>query len=108
WVTREARRAWATIDSAGGPRARADRGMTQEKDGPAPPGPRPGPESAPEVREPAYARTYAMSLAKWMLYHQDNIVFDKVHWMGVRALKNPLDCWIYQEIIWETKPEVLI
>jgi cephalosporin hydroxylase len=49
-----------------------------------------------------------MSLAKWMLYHQDNIVFDKVHWMGVRTLKNPLDCWIYQEILWETKPEVLI
>ena len=35
-----------------------------------------------------------MTLAKWMLYHQDNIVFDKVHWMGVRALKNPLDCWM--------------
>jgi cephalosporin hydroxylase len=49
-----------------------------------------------------------MSLARWMLYHQDNIVFDKVHWMGVKALKNPLDCWIYQEIIWETKPEVLV
>src|SRR5947207_1018942 len=89
---------------------RADRAMTQEKDGSAPPGPPPDPGrgSAPEVREPEYARTYAMSLAQWMLYHQDNIVFDKVHWMGVRALKNPLDCWIYQEIIWETKPEVLI
>jgi cephalosporin hydroxylase len=73
-----------------------------------PPPPDPGATIAPEVRDPEYSRKYAMTLAKWMLYHQDNIVFDKVHWMGVRALKNPLDCWIYQEIVWETKPEVLI
>ena len=45
------------------------------------------------MRDPEYSRKYALTLAKWMLYHQDNIVFDKVHWMGVRALKNPLDCW---------------
>jgi cephalosporin hydroxylase len=60
------------------------------------------------VRDPEYARTYAMTLAEWMLYHQDHIVFDKVRWMGVPALKNPLDCWIYQEIVWETRPEVLV
>jgi len=29
-------------------------------------------------------------------------------WFGVPALKKPLDLWIYQEIIWETRPEVLI
>lgn len=28
--------------------------------------------------------------------------------MGVRALKNPLDAWIYQEIIHEIKPDVVI
>lgn len=66
------------------------------------------PATAPEVKDPEYARTYAMTLAQWMLYHQDNVVFDKVHWMGVRALKNPLDCWIYQEILWETRPEVVV
>ena len=83
--------------------------MTREKDASAPPGAPPDAEpTAPEVRDPAYARTYAMTLAKWMLYHQDNIVFERVHWMGVRTLKNPLDCWIYQEILWETKPEVLV
>jgi len=65
-------------------------------------------ETAPEVRDPEYARMYAMSLAKWMLYHQENILFERVHWMGVRTLKNPLDCWIYQEILWEMKPEVLV
>jgi cephalosporin hydroxylase len=62
----------------------------------------------PEVRDPEYARTYSMTLAEWILYHQDTIVFEKVRWMGVPALKNPLDCWIYQEIVWDTKPEVLV
>jgi cephalosporin hydroxylase len=28
--------------------------------------------------------------------------------MGVRALKNPLDAWIYQEIIYEVGPEVIV
>jgi cephalosporin hydroxylase len=28
--------------------------------------------------------------------------------MGVSAFKNPLDSWIYQEIIYETKPDTLI
>lgn len=29
-------------------------------------------------------------------------------WLGVVTGKSPLDCWIYQEIIWETRPEVII
>lgn len=29
-------------------------------------------------------------------------------WMGTRILKNPADMWVYQEIIFETKPEVII
>jgi cephalosporin hydroxylase len=28
--------------------------------------------------------------------------------MGVRALKNPFDAWIYQEIIYEVKPDVIV
>ncbi len=28
--------------------------------------------------------------------------------MGVQALKNPFDAWIYQEIIYEVKPDVII
>jgi cephalosporin hydroxylase len=33
---------------------------------------------------------------------------DNSSWMGVRALKNPLDAWIYQEIIHETRPETIL
>ena len=29
-------------------------------------------------------------------------------WFGVPAVKKPLDLWIYQEIIWETRPNFLI
>jgi cephalosporin hydroxylase len=29
-------------------------------------------------------------------------------WMGIPAAKNPLDAWIYQEIIHETGPEVIV
>lgn len=31
-----------------------------------------------------------------------------IYWMGVPVMKCPLDMWIYQEIIYETKPEVII
>lgn len=30
------------------------------------------------------------------------------NWLGVPALKKPLDLWIYQEIMWETRPQVLV
>lgn len=29
-------------------------------------------------------------------------------WRGRTVLKNPLDCWVYQEIICRTKPDVLV
>ena len=61
-----------------------------------------------QVREATYAARYGMSVADWMIHHQENIVFDHVHWMGVKALKNPLDCWIYQEILWQVRPDVVV
>src|SRR5918994_6034842 len=29
-------------------------------------------------------------------------------WLGTQALKNPLDLWVYQEIMAETRPEVIV
>jgi len=55
-----------------------------------------------------YRKRFRQSLRQWLLYHQSRIVFEKCSWMGVRALKNPLDAWIYQEIIYEVKPDVII
>ncbi|MDQ6764541.1 MAG: cephalosporin hydroxylase family protein [Verrucomicrobiota bacterium] len=36
------------------------------------------------------------------------IVFDRVQYRGVRALKNVFDLWVLQEILWETEPEVVV
>ena len=49
-----------------------------------------------------------MSVAQWMEYQQKNIVFDQVSWLGQKTVHNILDLWIYQEIISETKPDVII
>lgn len=29
-------------------------------------------------------------------------------WLGVRTLKCPLDMWVYQEILWRTRPDVIV
>lgn len=49
-----------------------------------------------------------MSLKDWIFYHQRKIHFNDSKWMGISAYKNPLDCWIYQEIIYEVKPDIII
>jgi cephalosporin hydroxylase len=55
-----------------------------------------------------YRRLYRMSLRSWLRYHQRHVAFDHCTWMGVPALKNPLDAWIYQEIIHEVRPDVVV
>ena len=32
----------------------------------------------------------------------------EAYWLGVPALKCPLDCWVYAEIIFSTKPEIIV
>jgi len=55
-----------------------------------------------------YNKKYTMTLREWLIFHQKNIIFDKCNWMGVRCLKNPLDTWIYQELIYTIKPDIII
>ena len=49
-----------------------------------------------------------MRVHKWLLDHSYKGVMAERTWMGVRTLKNPLDAWVYQEIVWETKPETIV
>lgn len=35
-------------------------------------------------------------------------VWGNTFWMGATVKKCPLDLWIYQEIIYETKPDIII
>ncbi|MCC6446023.1 MAG: class I SAM-dependent methyltransferase [Armatimonadetes bacterium] len=55
-----------------------------------------------------YRERFSMTLRDWLLYHQRDIVFEKCSWMGVPTLKNPLDAWVYQEIVHEVRPEVIV
>jgi len=34
--------------------------------------------------------------------------YDNTYWMGVSSMKCPLDLWIYQEILFKTKPDIII
>jgi cephalosporin hydroxylase len=45
------------------------------------------------------------------LYYDSNIFgrsWGNTHWLGVRALKCPLDLWLYQEIIHELQPDLIV
>jgi cephalosporin hydroxylase len=44
----------------------------------------------------------------WINYHQKFVVGKNNHFLGHRALKNPADAWVYQEMIYELKPDVVL
>lgn len=35
-------------------------------------------------------------------------VLQQTYWLGTPLQKSPLDCWTYQEIIWELRPDLII
>ena len=41
-----------------------------------------------------------------VFYESD--AWTKATWLGSQALKNPLDLWVYQEIMFETQPELVV
>lgn len=59
------------------------------------------------------------SLARWVrmpvqtlfhyYYYRDSLTtWSNTSWMGVPLLKLPLDLWIYQEILFDTRPDVIV
>jgi cephalosporin hydroxylase len=48
----------------------------------------------------------AIARAHEVFYESD--AWTKATWLGTQALKNPLDLWIYQEIVVETQPELIV
>jgi len=55
-----------------------------------------------------YRRLRKMSLRQWLIYEHNEIESSRCHWMGVPAIKNPLDAWVYQEIIYKVRPDVIV
>jgi cephalosporin hydroxylase len=44
-----------------------------------------------------------------VLYHESQgATWSNTYWRGARTLKLPLDLWVFQEIIYETKPDVIV
>jgi cephalosporin hydroxylase len=48
----------------------------------------------------------AITRAHEVFYESD--AWTKATWLGTQALKNPLDLWVYQEIVVETQPELIV
>lgn len=42
------------------------------------------------------------------LYYNSGSPWRQNRWLGVRALKSPFDLWIYQEILFEQRPDVVV
>lgn len=65
-----------------------------------------------------YQRIYAGRKAERDLVEQFNGLYynsffsggtwKRTHWLGTRILKCPMDLWVYQEILWELRPDVVI
>jgi len=43
-----------------------------------------------------------------LYYSNGEITWNNTYWLGTKVFKCPLDLWIYQEIIYETKPDIII
>jgi cephalosporin hydroxylase len=56
---------------------------------------------------PSLARSLDLTLREWVDHFQERVVMKDVFYRGVRCWKNPLDLWVIQEIIHETRPEVV-
>jgi cephalosporin hydroxylase len=42
------------------------------------------------------------------LYFEQDTYWSKTLWQGVPCIKSPLDMWVYQEIVHETKPTLIV
>ena len=60
------------------------------------------------VVDSEYASLNELSLAGWLDYHHKSVLFEKVRWMGVTTWKNVLDLWVYQELIFEVQPDLIV
>jgi cephalosporin hydroxylase len=42
------------------------------------------------------------------LYYREARGWQQTWWLGTKALKCPLDLWVYQEIIFQTRPDLIV
>ena len=56
----------------------------------------------------SYRDAWRQSLADWVNEYQTKLVQGYIYWRGLPVLQTPQDLWVFQEIIMERKPEVII
>lgn len=56
-----------------------------------------------------FRKQFGLTVPEWLFYHHRELIKKKqVSWMGVPALKCALDAWIYQEVLHEVRPDVVV
>ena len=55
-----------------------------------------------------YRQRWNRGLRRWMVRYHTDLLFDKISWMGIPARKMVLDAWVYQQIVHEVRPEIII
>jgi cephalosporin hydroxylase len=59
-------------------------------------------------RSSPYEERLQMTGREWLSHLYGELMDRESRWMGARALKNPLDAWIYQEILHEVRPRTVV
>jgi cephalosporin hydroxylase len=60
------------------------------------------------VMRSAFLKQWTIDLFQNIYYDSPALTWDNTSWFGVPCKKYPTDLWIYQEIICENKPDVII
>ena len=42
------------------------------------------------------------------IWTQEKVIHQQTTFLGIKAQRNPLDAWVFQEIIYERKPDLII
>ena len=56
----------------------------------------------------SWATQHVFDVFHQWYYEQGETTWMNTYWLGIPVEKSPLDMWIYQEIIFDTKPDVLV
>jgi len=60
------------------------------------------------IKRAEYKKRFSMTLADWIIHHQNEIATKQVTWMGIPIWKNVMDLHVYQEIIFNQSPDVIV
>ncbi len=72
--------------------------------------PIPGRAAAKRLAKPAWHAWGGMVTRAFShyFYARADLTWGRTSWLGVPLWKNPLDLWIYQEILWEVRPALVV